>query len=190
MSLTNAFHEAVNTGNVRRVRIMMKNSLLVDLTFTEFSEMERAAANMEGLYDLHDGRELNPDKSTWDNAYMDKLMVQVVSNFSRERLAHIKEVVRYLNPVSSTSNKKPSPSSSQEAPRTERTEQRTNYQAQKSRDQKNGSYLGAQIATGAVAGAVVGGVVASIAGATAVGGAIVGGIIGGVAVTVVVNGGK
>ena len=29
MALTNAFYEAVKSGNVRRIRIMMKNSLLL-----------------------------------------------------------------------------------------------------------------------------------------------------------------
>ena len=61
MALTNAFKEAVNSGNIRRIRIMMKNSLLVDPTFREFKEMENAAASVQGLYDIHDERkfELN-----------------------------------------------------------------------------------------------------------------------------------
>ena len=36
MSLTNTFKEAVKSGNIQRIRIMMKNSLLVDPTFREF----------------------------------------------------------------------------------------------------------------------------------------------------------
>ena len=56
MALTRAFYEAVETGNVRRVRIMMKDSLLVDPSFKEFMEMEKVAISMQGLYDSHDGR--------------------------------------------------------------------------------------------------------------------------------------
>ena len=44
MALTKSFYEAVSEGNVRRIRIMMKNSLLVDPTFREFSEMEKETA--------------------------------------------------------------------------------------------------------------------------------------------------
>ncbi len=55
MSLTGAFYEAMQSGNVVRVRIMMKNSLLSDPSFAEFAEMERAAASMAGLYDQYDG---------------------------------------------------------------------------------------------------------------------------------------
>lgn len=190
MALTNAFYEAVNTGNVRRVRIMMKNSLLVDLSFEEFSEMEKIAVAMDGLYDVHDGRELNIDKSMWDNAYMDKLMVQVVSNFSRERMSHLKKVVRYLNPVTDTTKKTPAMPVENTHPSGNSSAPKSSYREQKARDQKNGSYLGAKIAMGAVSGAVVGAIVASIAGVTVVGGAMAGGAIGGAAVTIVVNGGK
>lgn len=99
MSLTSAFYEAMQSGNVVRVRIMMKNSLLSDPSFAEFAEMERAAASMAGLYDQYDGGELISDKSQWTNSYMDKLMVKLISNFSPERINHLKEVVRYLVPV-------------------------------------------------------------------------------------------
>ena len=41
MALTNTFYESVASGSVRKVRIMMKNSLLMDTTFREFEEMEK-----------------------------------------------------------------------------------------------------------------------------------------------------
>ena len=62
MALTNAFREAVTEKNVRKIRIMLKDSLLVDPSFKRFQEMERAASLVEGLYDVHDGRELTEDK--------------------------------------------------------------------------------------------------------------------------------
>ena len=61
MALTNAFFDAVNNGNVRRIRIMMKDSLPVDPTFKELKEMETAAAKVSGLYDVH-GDRLTPDE--------------------------------------------------------------------------------------------------------------------------------
>ena len=62
MALTNAFYEAVKDDNVRRVRIMMKDSLLVDPTFTDFNNMVKAASSMTGLYDAHDGRAFISDE--------------------------------------------------------------------------------------------------------------------------------
>ena len=190
MALTKAFFEAVDTGNIRRVRIMMKNSLLVDQSFAEFTEMEKASESMNGLYDLHDGRELINDKSKWNDDYMDKIMVQVVSNFSHERLTHLKEVIQYLNPVTSTSKRVTSTHTDSAYRGKNHTAPKSSYHEQKYRDQKNGTYKGTKIATGAVAGAVVGGVAASIAGVTVVGGAIAGGVIGSAVVAIAINGGK
>lgn len=100
MPLGNAFHQAVESNNIRRIRIMMKNSLLVDPSFKEFHEMEKATRGVKGLWDEHDGgKEFITDKSKWNNDYMDKVMVKVVSNFSHERINHLKEVVRYLIPT-------------------------------------------------------------------------------------------
>ena len=77
---------------------MMRNSLLFERTFAEFSEMEKEAARMKDLYDVHDGREFITDKSKWDDNYINLLMDRVTKNFSHERLNHLKEVVLYLRP--------------------------------------------------------------------------------------------
>lgn len=190
MALTNAFYEAVNSSNVRRVRIMMKNSLLVDPTFDEFYEMEKAASSMEDLYDEHDGKEFIEDRSQWNDGYMDKIMVKVLSNFSHERIEHIKDVVRYLRPMAKKA-----------APKARDADNRRNYddapkgsyQEEKRRCQQNGDYLYAKIGIGAVAGAAVGGVIASVVGASTagvIGGIVAGTIVAGVTTTLIVKGGE
>lgn len=190
MALTNAFYEAVKSGNVLRVRIMMEDSLLFDPTFTDFNAMEKAASSMAGLYDEHDGQELIQDRTLWNNDYMDKMMVEVLSNFSHERIDHLKEVVRYLRPV--TKN----PSSKQE-PMHHHTDnssaQPGSYEEEKRRCQANGDYLGAKIGAGAIAGAAVCGTIATIAGASAagvIGSIAAGAAAGGVATVLIINGGK
>ncbi|MEY8391867.1 hypothetical protein D3Z36_02770 [Lachnospiraceae bacterium] len=185
MALTNAFYEAVNKGNVRRIRIMMKDSLLVDPSFLEFREMERAAASVRGLYDPHDGRVFENNKEAWDDNYMDRQMVQVISNFSHERIEHLKEVVHYLRPAAQGSGKTERKNGS--SPKWRREE---SYEEQKRRDQQEGRYLGAKVAGGAVAGAIVGSAAAWASGVTVAGGAVVGAFIGGTAVYLITNGGK
>lgn len=189
MALTNVFYDAVKSGNVRRVRIMMKNSLLVDPTFEEFHAMEKVASSMEGLYDKHDGKEFIEDENLWNDDYMNKVMVKVVSNFSHERLEHLQKVVHYLRPVTkSVPSKHESINYTNSEPK-----RKGSYQEEKRRCQEQGDYLGAKIGAGAVAGAVVGGVIASVAGATAagvLGSVAVGAIIGGGFTAAIVNGGK
>lgn len=187
MALTNAFYEAVQSGNVRRVRIMMKNSLLVDPTFEEFRMMEKAASSMVELYDEHDGKEFNDDKSFWNDEYMNEILVKVLSNFSRERIAHLKEVIRYLRPV--TKNV-PSEQEKSHCNSKRSSTHRDSYEKEKRRCQEQGDYLGAKIGAGAVVGAAVGAVIASAAGAPVTGGIVAGAVVGGVTTAIVVNGRK
>lgn len=185
MALTNAFHEAVQSGNVRDIRIMMKNSMLIDPTFEELRLMEQAASSMPGLYDAHNNKALCTDPSSWDDDYMNKEMVELMFNFSHERLDHLKEVVRYLRPVAQKASQKPHVTKpTRPSPRP------SSYEEEKRRNQERGDFIRSEVGIGAVAGAVVGAGIAVIAGATAVGiagGAAAGAVVGGVATTLIVN---
>ncbi|MDR0869026.1 MAG: hypothetical protein LBP75_11250 [Planctomycetota bacterium] len=181
MAITNSFKNAVAANDVRGIRIMMKDSLLVDPTFVEFNEMDNLAGSVNGLYDVHDGREFIDDKSAWNDDYMNKLMVQVVGNFSRERMEHLKDVVKQLRPVTA---RRPS-ANNYESTKGSGDERKTNnnYQEQKRRDQANGSYRGAKIAIGAVVGGIVGGAIAGgVGNAVTVGAVVIGAVVIGVVV--------
>jgi hypothetical protein len=89
------FIDAVNNKNIRSIRIMMKNMLLFP-PFKEFDEMDKIASSIPGLYDKHNGEELIEDKSKWNDKYVSQLMTKLISNFSHERVNHMKEVVKYL----------------------------------------------------------------------------------------------
>lgn len=190
MALTKAFYDAVQSGNIRRVRIMMQDSLLVDPSFAEFEAMEKVAASMAGLYDEHDGKGFVEDKNLWNDDYMDKLMVKSLSNFSHERVEHLKKVVRYLRPVA----KKSIPSKEEARHHHNYASQVNNsYREEKQKCQERGDFLGAKIGIGAVVGAAAASTIASVAGAS-VGGVVcsiaAGAAIGGVATSFIVNGGK
>ncbi len=88
------FKNAVNKGDFLSVRIMMKDSLLVDPTFQRFEDMKKTAGAMPGLYDPDDGAELNQNPAEWTEEYMNQLMAEVLYHFSERRLAHLKEVVK------------------------------------------------------------------------------------------------
>jgi hypothetical protein len=100
--ITPVFTKAVEENDVKSIHIMMKDSLLVDLSFEQFDEMARLAKDVKGLYQEHkEGGHFDPldlDPSKWDDNYMNGLMVDVVDNFSHERLNHLKKVVRKLRP--------------------------------------------------------------------------------------------
>ena len=180
MAITDSFRNAVAAGNITSIRIMMKDSLLVDPTFGEFEEMSNATKTVDDLFDPHDGRELVFDKSNWNDDYMDKLMVQVVGNFSHERLDHLKEVVKHLRPVTkraqaTSQDKSSSPGS------------RKSYQEQKRQDERDGRIAhnrGIKIAAGSAAGGVAGGALVAILGGGTI--AVVAGAVAGAAAVGVV----
>lgn len=97
MAITNEFTEAVQSGKMMRVRIMLKDSLLVDPTAAQFDEMERyATEKMGNIYTEHDGEVLNFDVSSWNEDYLNQQMVIVVNCFSKERIDLLKGMVRLL----------------------------------------------------------------------------------------------
>jgi len=104
--ITKAFKEAVKNKNISLVRIMMKDSLIVDPSLKTFNKMNTLASQIEGLYDDFDNRELRADESLWDSEYLDLLMVQLLRNFSRERIRHIKKIVKKIYPMEVPNSKR------------------------------------------------------------------------------------
>ena len=97
LEIGNGFIEAVNNNKLIRVRIMIKDSLLVDRSFKQANKMiEAAEKKMPDLWDEHDGQELDYDKSHWNDELMNREMVRVVNNFSHERIDFLKAIVKYL----------------------------------------------------------------------------------------------
>lgn len=97
MALTKEFIEAVESGKTLRVRIMLKDILLVDPTTAKFDEMEAYASSVLGnIYDEHDGETLNYDVTGWNEDYLNEKMVEVVNNFSKERVELLKGMVRHI----------------------------------------------------------------------------------------------
>lgn len=97
MAVSQEFQTALDNKDIMTVRIMLKDSLVVDPTFTEFGEMLRLAEkSLDSLYDEHDGEELINDGSRWNKDYMDTQMVKVIRNFSKERIELLKNICSHL----------------------------------------------------------------------------------------------
>lgn len=88
------FNSAIKTGNLLRVRIMLKDSLIVDPTFAQFNEM-LAYARMElpELLEPYDNGALEDNSGKWDKDLMNMELVEIVNNFSQTRIDHLKRVI-------------------------------------------------------------------------------------------------
>ena len=88
------FKSAVYDNRLLRTRIMLKDSLVIDPTFTQFNEMlDYASERLSGLYEPHDGEFLESDENKWDEEIMNHELGQLVNNFSQTRIDHLKKVV-------------------------------------------------------------------------------------------------
>lgn len=97
MAITNEFRDAVHTGKKTRVRIMLKDIMLVDPTMKQFDEMlEFAKSNIPDLFEEHNEEVLKYDCVDWDESYLNNQMVAVVSNFSKERVELLRNMVKYI----------------------------------------------------------------------------------------------
>ena len=95
--IPNTLREVIRSGDKKAIRIMLKNSLYTDPTFREFEELDRMASSVPGLYVPYDNGPLSENTSEWTEDYMNRLMVALVDNFSKERVAHLKKVIRHID---------------------------------------------------------------------------------------------
>lgn len=101
MAVTSEFQRAVRERNILRVRIMLKDSLLIDKTFKQFTEMQRCAED-NGAYfwmEVQNGLEKLP-KEDWTMDVMNLELTKLVNDFSKERLFYCQEIVQYVYGVS------------------------------------------------------------------------------------------
>lgn len=170
MALTKEFIEAVENGKKTRIRIMLKDTMLVDPSLKAFEDMlTYAERHIVNLYDKHDGEVLNNDAMAWNEDYLNQQMVSVVTNFSKERVSLLKKIVKklYAAEIQTEAKLKSSPKRSQSL--------------STSSNSKN-DLSGTQIVGGVIAivGGVVlvGGIVSSSASVAIAGGvALAGGIV-------------
>lgn len=101
-NFTKEFKQSVEANDVLAVKIMLKDMLIIDLTFKEFDEMAKYA---ETRLTTPLWEEFEPTLSdhSEDDSLEDELdmeMVLLIENFSRERVKKIKGILEKLYPYS------------------------------------------------------------------------------------------
>ena len=71
------------------------------------------AHDLPDLWQPYDGGELRKDKASWDREYWAYITASLLDNFCEERIAHLKEVGRYVYPIEAKATEN-TPQSSQQ----------------------------------------------------------------------------
>lgn len=91
------FYAVLKSGNLIRARIILKDALIVDMSFQTFDALLAQAKKVcPNIVVPYDGGELEEDRSKWDRNGMDMELVEIVNNFSEERIRHLKRVIRVV----------------------------------------------------------------------------------------------
>ncbi len=174
MAESDYFSEAIEEKNIRKIRIFLKNSLTSDTSFKTFNEMEAMASKVSGLYDRHNGESFDLDKNNWNDNYLAKLKVELIDNFSHERIEHLKNVITYLEV---SKNKRTNNNIGV------RKSSNKTYIRRNDEDTKK-----AKMIIGTVGGGIAGGIVFSIIGMSTLGGVAIGAIVGGIGTGIISKG--
>lgn len=84
-------------GEIRRLKYIFSDCLDVDPTFEKYKEDYEYCKSKGNIFEKH--QELTPfqsEKNQWNKAYWIKLKMDLVSNFSEERLLHMVEVSKVV----------------------------------------------------------------------------------------------
>lgn len=93
-SISSEYRAVVNSRNILRARIMLKDSMVVEPTFAQFDEMLSFARKaIPEIIVSFDGEALEMDSSKWTHELMNMELVQIVNNFSEQRIHHLKKVI-------------------------------------------------------------------------------------------------
>lgn len=114
MDISNEFTRAVGARNVLRVKIMLKDSLLVDKTFRLFDEME-AYASKHGVNPWSDTHiQIEQAAKPWTEDIMNYELTALINNFTKEHVQYVKDIISDLYKMKqhseSASNQHSSPS--------------------------------------------------------------------------------
>ena len=92
--ISEEFRAAVSDNNRLRARVLLKDSLLSDPTFKQFDEMlSYVKDKIPDIMLPFDGKNLEKDSLKWNRELMNLELVKLVSNFSCERVDHLKAVI-------------------------------------------------------------------------------------------------
>lgn len=96
MALRQEFVQAVTQQNVLRVKIMLKDSLLIDTSFKQFHEMlAYAESNLKNLWMSN---EEDDEVLSSDPKELNIILAGLVNNFSHRRVRHLMGMINKMYP--------------------------------------------------------------------------------------------
>lgn len=88
------FKEELRKNNILKIRLMMKNSLLYDPSFKTFNEMEKLAEEYKvNIWQDSSCEDFIKQKQSWTMDDVNYELTAIVSDFTKERIVYLKELI-------------------------------------------------------------------------------------------------
>lgn len=105
MSVSMEYRDAINERDLRRVRLMLKNSLLYDTSFRTFMEMERyAKSNGVNVWMPETANGFKRKDKPWTIDDMNYEITAIVNDFTQSHMSYLMDVVSYVTGSSNDYN--------------------------------------------------------------------------------------
>jgi hypothetical protein len=95
MAVSNEFIEAVNRRDILGIRLMLKNSLLLDTSFYKYSEMIRYVEKA-GISIWMEPKDLERKEKPWSVDLMNYELTAIMNDFSQVHMEYLKEIISYV----------------------------------------------------------------------------------------------
>lgn len=109
MDVSTEFAQAVRDKNLLRVRIMLKDSLLIDKTFRLFHEMQEFASAQGASPWMEADIPLEKTEKPWSEDTMNYELTALVNDFTKEHVNYVKEIITEINGASISTPSTPKP---------------------------------------------------------------------------------
>ena len=103
--MTEKFIAAVRSGDTCAIRMLLTHELKQGPVRRAFKKMcQYAEANVDNVFDLHDGKILTNDKTLWNKELLENVLKELDNNFSKERLYYLVDVSAFIMDESKNDN--------------------------------------------------------------------------------------
>ncbi|SCW50933.1 hypothetical protein SAMN02910400_01060 [Lachnospiraceae bacterium C10] len=95
MAISNEFKQAVMNKDILEIRLLLKNSLLLDTSFGKYREMLNYV-NSSGVNIWIDSKPVDRKEKPWTKDLMNYELTAIVNDFSEDHMQYLQDIISYV----------------------------------------------------------------------------------------------
>lgn len=95
MAVSNEFIQAVSKQDVLEIRLILKNSLLLDTSFRKYKEM-LAYVERSGINIWMESKPIERKERPWSMDLMNYELTAIINDFSKDHMQYLQDIISYI----------------------------------------------------------------------------------------------